>query len=393
MNNSVDIVIAGGGLSGLLLARSLITSSPSLSIAVVESQSISFKQANQFDQRVLALSHHSAKYLEKIGVWPACQAHATAINHIHISDRGNYGKARIDACDHNVEALGYVIAMADLGKALQDSVNNADNICWYSPDSIVAFEQHQQHVDITLDSGSNLQAKLLLACDGGQSKIRQSLSIDTIESEYAQSAIVCNLEMEKAHLGKAYERFTSHGPIAMLPLKQTNTSLVWTTTPEQALALINADTQEFTKQLEKAFGYWLGSVVKVGERGSFPLSLVQAKQNISHRIALIGNASHTIHPIAGQGFNLGLRDVELMATLVQQAIVQQQDIGQLALLSQYQQQRLSDQQAIISLTDSLVTLFSNDHAPLVAGRNIALKVLNYVSPLKQAFVNKTMGYK
>ena len=242
-----------------------------------------------------------------------------------------------------------------------------------------------------------LPTSLLLACDGANSPCRKLANIDVSHSDYQQVALIANVATDKAHHHKAFERFTEFGPIAMLPLvalknEQNRCSLVWTMSSEQSGQILALNDDEFSHQLELAFGSWLGAITQVGKRDVYPLVLIQAKQKTYHRMALIGNASHTIHPIAGQGFNLGLRDVQLMASLIEKQIKNQIDIGSFALLNEYSQKRQQDQKQVITLTDSLVILFANSLPPLVVGRNIGLKVMNYLSPLKKALVNKLMGY-
>ena len=237
-----------------------------------------------------------------------------------------------------------------------------------------------------------LQTRLLLGCDGVNSPCRTFANIDCNQSSYGQSALITNVATDIAHQNVAYERFTETGPIAMLPLSNNRCSLVWTLTPELAEEMQALDDEAFKIALEQAFGSWLGAITKVGKRDVYPLNLVQAKAQVYHRMALVGNASHTIHPIAGQGFNLGVRDVQQLAQLIATAQSNDEDIGHFTLLNKYQEQRSKDQKQVIALTDSLVTLFSTQLPPLVVGRNIGLKVLNYFSPLKKALVNKTMGY-
>lgn len=410
MNNSIqhfDIIISGGGLSGTLMALSLAdlkkSDGSTLSIAIVEANAIHQDASKSFDDRVLALSHGTAAYLAQIGAWQTLQTDAQPIEKIHISDRGFYGKARLNATDYQVAALGYVVEMSLIGKSLLTALAIKNNITWFSPDTIANIDWQQSKVNISLASEIGLSCQLLLACDGVNSSCRAFAGIEVNEVDYQQSALIANVSTAIKHQNIAYERFTQTGPIAMLPLSSAHPqtsphsesnrcSLVWTLTPELAEQMMALDDQAFKCALENAFGSWLGAITIVGKRNIYPLKLLQAQQQIYHRMALIGNASHTIHPIAGQGFNLGVRDVQQMAELVKQALNDKQDIGQLSLLSCYQQQRQQDQKDVISLTDSLVTLFSNTLPPLVIGRNIGLKVLNYVSPLKRILVKKTMGY-
>ena len=335
-------------------------------------------------------------------MWHEIAEQAAPIKNIHISDRGYYGKARLTAEAHQVSALGYVVEMSLLGKAFlfelsEKTQTESKNITWFCHDHITDIDWQSESVNITLNSSQKLSAKLLLACDGAQSTCRQFANISSTSRSYKQSARSANISMATPHNNIAYERFTESGPIAMLPLtdsseKSSKCSLVWTLTPEQADGIKTLGDNAFKQHLEIAFGSWLGSVEKVGERGIYPLNLVQADEQVYHRMALIGNASHTIHPIAGQGFNLGLRDVQQLCECVANNIEQGVDIADFNALTRYAIKRKVDHQQVITLTDSLVTLFSNDLPSLVVGRNIGLKVLNYFKPLKERLVNKTMGY-
>jgi len=420
--NHFDVVISGGGLSGTLMALSLSAlvdhQQMPLKIAIVEANPVLTDPSRSFDDRVLALSHGSAAYLASVGAWQYLQNHAEPIKNIHISDRGHYGKARLYAKQQQVDALGYVAEMSVIGASFLKALATKDNITWFTPDSIFDVQWQAEQVNVGLNSGLQLTAALLLACDGAQSPCRQFANIASTSRDYQQTALIANVATTIHHNNIAYERFTETGPIAMLPLsaapnasashrkllsnsaqqnsaipnKAGRCSLVWTLTPALAENMLNLSDDEFAQQLEKSFGSWLGNITQVGKRATYPLKLVQASEQVYHRMALIGNASHTIHPIAGQGFNLGLRDVSDMTAVIKKALAQQQDIGAFAHLMQYGNARQQDQQQVISLTDSLVTLFSNQLPPLVAGRNIGLKILNYLPTLKNALVKKTMGY-
>jgi len=422
--NSVDIIISGGGLSGCLMALSLANlvkaDGSLLSIAIIETNDVDRKNPDQkkvetkdqnslntplFDDRVLALSHGSAAYLNQLGVWQHLTTNACAIEKIDISDREHYGKARLEAQNHGVSALGYVIEMALIGKGLLKELINKSNVQWFCPDGINNInwqpKDEANHVNVELNSGLCLQTNLLLACDGANSPCRQLAGIDISHSDYQQVALIANVATEKPHQNKAFERFTEFGPIAMLPLTELNgesrCSLVWTMSPEQSEDILALNNNEFKARLELAFGCWLGAITAVGKRDVYPLVLIQAQQQTYHRMALIGNASHTIHPIAGQGFNLGLRDVKLMSSLLEKHLkdddlYSNNELGSFSLLNDYAQQRKKDQKQVIALTDSLVTLFSNDLPPLIMGRNVGLKVMNYFTPLKNTLVNKLMGY-
>lgn len=407
-NKAFDIIISGGGLSGCLMALSVADLTHAdgrlLSIAIVEANdntAVNKKvKTPLFDERVLALSHGSSVYLNKVGAWQHLHNDACAINDIHISDRGHYGKARLEAKKHNVSALGYVIEMALIGKSLLAEITRKKNVQWFCPDNITDIQWQASNdinqVEVKLNSGQSISSRLLLACDGAQSMCRQLADIQVVQSDYQQVAIIANVATARTHKNKAFERFTEFGPIAMLPLKELNgqnrCSLVWTLSVEQSEAILALNDDEFCRELELKFGSWLGEIIHVGKRDMYPLSLLQAQQQTYHRMALIGNAAHTIHPIAGQGFNLGLRDVQVMAKLIEDQIKADGDIGSFTLLNNYANQRQVDQNHVIEITDSLVTLFANDYPPLIAGRNIGLKVMNYITPIKNTIVNKLMGY-
>jgi 2-octaprenyl-6-methoxyphenol hydroxylase len=407
MTKEFDIVISGGGLSGALMALSLIDckkeNGQPLSIAIVEANSIFKDPSLTFDDRVLALSHGTATYLQSLGVWQQLKNVAEPIKNIHISDRGFYGKARLYANSHQVNALGFVVEMSLLGQALlvrlKEKNKLNENLTWFSPDKISDITWHEKHAELTLNSQTKLSAKLLLACDGAHSACRKLANISVKESDYDQSALIANVCTAIPHDNLAFERFTETGPIAMLPLSKQSSatndsrcSLVWTLPPEQASKMQALSDKQFKSELESAFGSWLGAITHVGKRDIYPLKLLMANEQVFHRMALIGNASHTIHPIAGQGFNLGVRDVNKMATLIETSLKNNQDIGQFSALNKYASQRKLDHSQVIGLTDSLVTLFSNTFPPLVVGRNVGLKVMNYLSPLKNALVRKTMGH-
>lgn len=434
--NTFDVIISGGGLSGSLMALSLAklrkNDGSALSIAIIEAMNEEVADSSVpplFDNRVLALSHGSSQYLQSLGVWSEMAQHACAIKHIDISDKSHYGKARLHAQEHGVNALGYVIEMALIGKTLQKALTQFDNVSWFFGNTINDIswqgeeknqsqssndEQEQSHeqdkrknksknkdknkewISVTLSSSLMLHTSLLLGCDGAHSPCRQLAKIDIKKSDYEQVALIANVATAKPHHNKAFERFTEQGPIAMLPLTslkgENRCSLVWTMNKLASEEVKSLSDTQFKKALENTFGSWLGEITQVGNKDVYPLVLVQAEQQTYHRMALIGNASHTIHPIAGQGFNLGLRDVKDLTALITQELSCNKNIGNFSLLTNYSNTRMKDQNEVIALTDSLVTLFSNNLPPLVAGRNIGLKVLNYLTPLKNRLVNKTMGY-
>ncbi len=422
-----DVIISGGGLSGCLTALSLLQKAKlqnrTLSIAIVEANAEANSTAqnitqhsqlssNAFDARVIALSHQTASYFKTLNIWQYLSAQATPIQTIHVSDRSYYGKARIYAHEYAVDALGYAAKMTNIASSIKQGIsqllkedNTSLRVDWYCPDTITKINWQTDLVQVQLSANNALSANLLLACDGAKSVCRKFAGINSHEKTYPQSAIIANVRMAGLQLSNnttatpeniAYERFTEFGPIAMLPLGDNLYALAWTLTPEQAQKIAHYTDNEFIQAINKAFGLWQGGVVETGKRSIFPLSLVQAESNVYHRMALVGNASHTIHPIAGQGFNLGVRDIQKLSDLISQQFNDSSnakaDLGNYTMLSAYEQHRKNDQQQVISMTDTLVKSFSNNHIPFVVGRNIALKAMNYITPIKKRFVKKSMGY-
>ena len=394
--HSFDVIIAGGALAGASLALSLSklvkNDNSKLSIAVVETHDMNQQLPKSYDARVIALSHGSACYLKELGVWQSLKPDALPIDNIHISDRTYYGKARLSAKDYNVSALGYVAEMQSIGNSLIMPLLECDNVHFFAPERIDSIAWQRDNVTVVLDSGTELTASVLLGCDGGHSTCRTEAKIESRVSDYQQVAIIANVTAEKPHNGRAFERFTDSGPLALLPMTENRCSLVWTISTNDVATIMALSDDDFAKALEDNFGGWLGKFTTVGKRFSFDLKLVQANEQIHHRMALLGNASHTLHPIAGQGFNLGMRDVQVISDIIHHALKDDKDIGSFAVLNQYAENRLIDHQQTIKLTDSLVHLFSNTHLPLVVGRGIGLKVLNYLPPLKTVLAEKTMGH-
>lgn len=393
-----DLVIAGGGMTGAMLALQLTRLYPALRLAVVEQQAADQATGNSnafttsFDSRSIALSAASVALLAEWGLWPALKPHACAIEHIQVSDRGHFGKTRLDATDFGRSALGYVIEIEWIGRLLYQQLQQvpATQLTWFRPDQISVIRTERDYRHLQLKSGAELCCRLLVLCEGGDSPSRALAGIDLLQHDYQQSALIANIAVAAPHQGKAFERFTTDGPLALLPLTQQRYSLVWTCQPEQAVALTALPDAEFIAALQQAFGYRAGVFSSVGNRVIYPLKLKTAAKAADHRLVLCGNSLHNLHPIAGQGFNLALRDLDaLLQLLAQQA--HQQDVGTYSLTSQYQRLRKTDMAAVVGFTDSLVRLFSNDSKLLALGRSLGLSALNHCTPLKQAFAAQSTG--
>ncbi|MDC9725696.1 MAG: 2-octaprenyl-6-methoxyphenyl hydroxylase [Gammaproteobacteria bacterium] len=381
-----DLIVVGGGMVGASLACAL--KNTSLKIAIIEAFEPNSTQQPSYDDRGIALAYGSQRIFESMGLWHQLAAHSTEISDIHVSDRGHFGVTRLSAEKENVPALGQVLTARSMGQVLNHTLsqqNNLDTIC---PTSVISLKQHDDHVELILNDDRSISAKLIVAADGAQSTIRQLLGLGALEHDYGQTAITANISPERAHRGRAFERFTDSGPIALLPMSDKRCSLVWTVKTGDESTLLQLPENEFLAQLQDRFGYRLGKLKQVGQRNSYPLKLIQADQAVQQRIVLIGNAAHSLHPIAGQGFNLGLRDVAALADVLADNT---NDCGDPRLLHDYAQWRLKDQDDVIKDTSSLVTIFSNNNPILGHLRGAALTLIDALPSAKHVLAQKSMG--
>ncbi len=390
-----DLVINGAGMAGAVLALGLSglrrpDGSP-LRIALIEALPPGPDLHPGFDARSIALAWHSQTLLEQLGIWPALAPLATPITQIQVSDQGHFGRVEMHAAEYGVPALGQVVELYPAGLELHRRLAACPAITLYCPDRIAGFEQHRQHVTVELESGTAFSASLLVAADGNRSLIGQRLGVARRQLDYGQSAIIANIATAEPHRGRAFERFTSHGPLALLPMSEGRSSLVWCVAPERAAQLMAMGDEPFLAALQREFGYRLGRLLRTGERHCYPLMLDEALRPWHHRVVLLGNAAHLLHPIAGQGFNLGLRDVATLTEHLGRALDTGQDIGSHGVLSGYGKARLPDQAGMVGLTTALALLFSNDHPVLAAGRNLGLSAMAACAPLKSQLAWRAMG--
>lgn len=384
-----DVVIAGGAMAGMTLALAINKLAPQpLSVAVVEPFSADNLSHPGFDSRSIALSYGTASILEQLGVWAEIAAVATPIHQIHVSDRSHAGMVEISNKEVGLDSLGYVVELADVGRLYQKKIIQDKNIQLFSPASVVEIERDETSATVVLDSGDILVTKLLVAADGAVSTCCQKVGLELSEHDFEQVAVIANVTTEQNHQGRAFERFTASGPVALLPMSEGRMSLVWCLNAQDAQANLALDDSAFLEELQATFGWRLGKLEKVGQRASYPLLLRYREQNISHRFAIVGNAAQTLHPIAGQGFNLGIRDV---ASLAEEISRHCEDPGNYSVLSRFKQRRQDDRQATISLTSSLVHIFSNDYLSLRIGRNVALAMMDNIPALKAPLLARTLG--
>lgn len=389
----MKMIIVGGGMAGATLALAVSAlSAGRVQVEVVEAVSPDSRKHPGFDARAIALAYGTCQQLARIGVWSALKACGTPIERVHVSDQGHAGFVGLEASDYQIPYLGQVIELHQAGSRLFTLLEKASGVTVHCPAKVVEVERQQHSATITLDNGTRLSGELLVAADGSSSALAQHCNVDWRSEDYGQIAVIANVTTSLPHQGKAFERFTRNGPLAMLPMSEDRCSLVWCHAAEDQAKVDSWSDAEFLHQLQQAFGWRLGAMVKAGKRHSYPLRLTSAQQHISHRLALVGNAAQTLHPIAGQGFNLGLRDVMSLAETIAQAEQQGNDIGSYQILSQYQQRREPDQQATIGVTDGLIHLFANRLAPLVVGRNLGLMAMELVPPLRETLARRTLGW-
>ncbi len=398
-SRSYDIVIVGGGMVGISLALLLAEQQHPWKILLLEAQAYQQSDHSEhrpsFDARSTALSWSSRKIFEAAGLWPALQSQASHIKKIHVSDRGHIGLTRIDAQEAGVEALGYVVENRWIGSVLLEKLA-ATSVEVLAPARVATIKPLKKGVRLILeDSEQILESSLVVIADGANSKTAQKMGIHSNQQPYGQQGIIANIALDKPHDGVAYERFTDQGPMAMLPLPdyqgRPRCALVWTEPAEKAEQLMTASDEEFLQCLQERFGYRLGMLQQVGERHAYPLSLTTSTEQVRRNLVVLGNAAHSLHPVAGQGFNLSLRDVAVLADVLGSARSSGGDFAALETLESYQQQQLADQQNTLLFSDNLPKLFSQSSSAIALGRNSGLLMMDLIPGLRSRFARFGMG--
>ena len=392
-----DIVIAGGGMIGTSLALALAPLG--LRIAIAEAVERKAKQQPSFDDRTTALSRSTQRMFEAMGLWDEIRSASSPIRHIHVSDKGRFGFSHIDAEEQGVEALGYVVINRVLGDVLQSRLDAEDNVRQFCPARIsdLSIGPDRAIATIKNDEGKReLTAKLVVAADGANSSVRDMMGIAVQKRDYDQRAIVGNLVTEKPILHRAYERFTSAGPLAILPMTGERAGFVWTVSERDADRVLELNDNDFIDALQAEFGFRLGKFSRVGARASYPLVLSKAVRMTAVRSVLIGNAAHGLHPVSAQGFNLGMRDVAALCDCIvdsrtTEAADDVLDPGVAGILDRYATWRRSDQKKLVHFTDSLVRLFGSTRPGLRTLRNIGMIGFDLVPGVRSLFAKHTMG--
>lgn len=368
-----------------------------LKIAVVEAVARAAVQQPSFDDRSTALSRSSQRMFAAMGLWPEIVAAATPIKSIHVSEKGRFGFSHIDAAQQKVEALGYVVINRVLGQVLQDALVEVDGLDLICPGTITALDSTDNQVDVTIDAAGKprlLSCKLLVAADGANSTVRDMIGISATRAEYGQWAVIGNVLPSMPPDNRAFERFTDTGPVALLPVADDRAGFVWMLSPDNAKKMLSLTDAEFTARLQDTFGYRLGRFSKVGKRAAYPLALTKANGLIARRSVVVGNAAHGLHPVAAQGFNLGMRDVAALCDCIADARAEQGvafDCGDTAILENYAQWRRDDQSKVVRFTDGIVRLFADTRLPVRALRNLGMLAFDMIPGVRRVFAKHTMG--
>ena len=387
----VDLAVVGGGMTGLAFA--LATAGAGAEVAVIDPVPMPVSKSAPFDGRVTAIARASRHLLDGIGVWPAMEAAAEPIVDIEVSEHASPFRVVYDHRDVGREPLGHIVenrairsGLIEKAKALSDAT-----LILAVPDKVRHFARGPDRTTINLASGEPIEARLVVGADGRNSICRRESNIDVLRFDYQQTGIVATIAHEKPHHGLAVERFFPDGPLAILPMQGQRSSIVWAADKELAQTLITLEDDEFLGELEERFDERLGEIALSGPRFHYPLSMAQAHRYTDERLALIGDAARAIHPIAGQGWNLALRDVAALAEVTIDALRLGLDPGSLSSLRQYERWRRFDSLALIAITDGLNRLFANDVFPLKLLRECGLGLVQRTPPLKRFFMHHAMG--
>jgi 2-octaprenyl-6-methoxyphenol hydroxylase len=396
-----DIVIVGGGLVGASFASALAAQlrGTGSSILVIEAAP-TLQVSASFDVRSTALSHGSQRLYEQLGLWPAIASHATPIRRIHVSDRGRFGVVRLDSAQMQVDALGHVAENQPLGQVLTRALEEDPDIDLLSPASVSALTPLPRGMRLQGQGVAGalpaIETDLVVLADGGRSSLLDQLGIGCSQTPYGQHALIANVAFTEPHRHVAYERFTDTGPLAVLPLADDDEArargaLIWTLPDAEAQAVAELPEREFLSRLQERFGYRLGRFDKVGARAMYPLTLSVAREQVRPSLVLLGNVAHTLHPVAGQGLNLALRDAQSLAQQIARARAQGIAPGAMSVLQAYVAQQHNDQQLTIGFSDYMTRLFSSAHPALVWARKAGLFSIDLLPPVKKQFARRAMG--
>ena len=401
-SNSYDIVIVGGGMVGASFAVTLSETlkDANLKILVVEANAPSTKEHSKmgFDSRSTALSFGSRKILSNSSIWQEIGEKAEPIRNILVSDKGRFGTTKISSKEQKLEALGFVVENRDLVLTLNNRLEASDSIEYFTQARISSAIPQANGMKLEIDNDASnwiVSSALLVLADGGRSSICEKLGIARSHQDYKQHAIVSNVVFEQGHEGRAFERFTDNGPLAVLPLRkfknENRCSVVWSVNFHESSNILGLNQEALREKLQDSFGYRLGRVVKIGKLDCFPLKLSVAREQVRPGVALLGNVAHTLHPVAGQGMNLALRDMEALVKSIDKGLQEGSSCGDMRVLENYLGKQADDHHETITFTDKLVSLFSSNTATDVLARKFGLLSLELFPSLRKTFAKKAMG--
>ncbi|NWO05278.1 MAG: 2-octaprenyl-6-methoxyphenyl hydroxylase [Alteromonadaceae bacterium] len=398
-----DLIIAGGGLAGATLALALSRVVPELRVTVVESvplapDALPEDYQPSYDARSTALAWGSRQIFEELGLWQAVSEHATPIQHIHVSDRGHFGATRLHARDHGQEALGYVVDNRWMGLCLIRALQ-ATRVQWQAPAQVTGMVPFEGGVRVNLQKDgepSTLTGQCLVVADGGRSGLREKLGFQAKTEHYGQNALIANVSTAESHQHVAYERFTDTGPMALLPHGSPQeaghqSALVWTLSDTALHDILSLSDEQKCRKLQERFGSRLGRFTRIGECYHYPLKLTTVNEPVRPGVALVGNAAHALHPVAGQGFNLALRGLMTLVEQMHRGVEQGVSIGDLSVLGEYQRLHRKDWQQTVQFSDSLIRLFGQPLAPVALARDAGLIGLDVLPGARRWFARKAMG--
>jgi 2-octaprenyl-6-methoxyphenol hydroxylase len=388
---AIDVAIVGGGMVGASLAAALIGTG--LSVLLIESVPFASGAQPSFDERTTALGNASRRIFAGLGIWEGIAAEAAAIRSIHVSDAGRMGFARLEAREQGIDAFGYVIANRTLGAALWAKLEGAPQLTLRVPAELtdLALSAAGVTLQVRVQDGTSesFSARLVVAADGAHSKVREIAGIAAGVEDYGQVALVTTVASDQPHEGRAFERFTLHGPLALLPLVSGRRAVIWALSSQDAERLLAVGEAEYLGQLQSAFGWRAGRFSEVGKRGSYALQLTRADTAVAVRTVLIGNAAQALHPVAGQGFNLGLRDAAMLAEVLDASPA---DAGAPQLLARFAAWRAQDRRGVVRFTDSLVKVFGDRRAGVALLRNLGLLAFDLSPGAKAALARVSAGF-
>lgn len=384
-----DAVISGGGMIGLTQGIGL--SKIGLKVALIDAVAPKIQLDKTFDGRASAIAFASYRMLEALGIWQFLEPFSEPICDIHVADAGTFVFVHFDAGDLDGEPMGFMIENRHIRFGLEQALKETKNVARFAPDKIKDCQIKGSGVEIALESGKKLTAPLLIAAEGRFSDLRKQAGIGVTTWSYKQSGIVATIEHQHPHLGIAHERFFHDGPFAILPLQGNRSSLVWALKNDFAKLVMEFSDAAFEKAIIEKVGGFLGKVKVTGPRWIYPLSLQMPDSVIGERLALTGDAAHGIHPIAGQGLNLGFRDIAAIVEVLSQAKARGEDLGSPRVLERYQRWRRTDNMTLVAATDGLTRLFSNDFRAVKLARNFGLGVVQKTPKAKNFFIDAARG--